>query len=369
MKLAPFALERWQSEWENRVPFNLAESGVHPLTLEELLDGSEREALARVRLGYTQTNGTPALREAIAALHPGASADNVLVATGTSEANYAALWRLVEPGDEVLAVLPNYMQLPGLAEGFGATVVPVWLRARAGWALDLDELHERVGPRTRLICVCNPNNPTGAILSAGEMRAIEAAAARHGSWILADEVYADAALDGSATASFWGRYDRVLVTGGLSKAYGLPGLRIGWVIGPRSLVAELWERRDYTTISPAALSDAVAAAVLQPERRRRVLDRTRALLQENHGWLAQWLAPRAASLSCVPPRAGAIAFVRYGWPIGSTRLAERLLHERGVLVVPGDQFGIDGYLRFGFGNEAGHLRAALDRVGALFDRL
>jgi aspartate/methionine/tyrosine aminotransferase len=135
------------------------------------------------------------------------------------------------------------------------------------------------------------------------------------------------------------------------------------------VVAELWARRDYTTISPGALSDAVARTVLEAPLRERVLARTRALLRENYGILDRWLGERAGRLSTVPPRAGAIALVRYAATIGSTALAERLLREQGVLVVPGDQFGTDGFLRLGFGNEREHLRAALERLGPALDRL
>lgn len=369
MNIPPFLLERWQSEWENRVAFNLAESGVHPLALEEALDPGERARLLALPLGYTQTNGSPELRAAIAGDYPGAGPDDVLVTNGTSEANFVALWRLLEPGDEVVVLLPNYMQVPGLLEGFGARLVPVWLQRGRSWTIDAAELEARVGPRTRLICVCNPNNPTGAILSESDMDAIVAAAARHGCWILADEVYRDATREGERPPSFWGRSDRVLVTSGLSKAYGLPGLRIGWTVGPAAMVADLWGRRDYTTISPGALSDAAATLVLRPERRQRILARTRGLLQENWAVLSGWLSARAALLSVVPPRAGAIALVRHELPIASAELAERLLREQSVLLVPGEQFGLEGHLRFGFGNERGQLRAALDRTAALFDTL
>jgi aspartate/methionine/tyrosine aminotransferase len=369
VRLPPFLLERWQSEWENRVSFNLAESGVMPLTLAELLDSAEGEALTRVRLGYTQTNGTPELRAAIVSDYPGATPDNVLVTTGTSEANYVALWRLLEPGDDVVAVLPNYMQLPGLVDSFGTRLAGSWLQGGESWRLDAADLEARVGPRTKLICVCNPNNPTGAVLSEDEMGAVVAVAERHGCWILADEVYRDAVREGERAHSFWGRYDRVLVTSGLSKAYGMPGLRIGWVVGPAPMVAELWQRRDYTTISPAALSDAVATSALQPERRARILARTRTLLRENYAVLSEWLGRRPRLLSTVPPRAGAMALVRHQLPLASAALAERLLREQSVLIVPGEQFGMEGFVRLGFGYDREQLRAALDRTGTLFDTL
>lgn len=370
MKLEPFEMERMQSTWENRVAHNLSESGVHPMTVEEVLASpEERAALLREPLVYIQSNGTEELRSAVARLHPGATADSVTVTNGTAEANFIAAWRLVEPGDEVVLILPNYMQLWGIVRAFGATVVPARLREETGWRLDADELHRVVGPRTRLIAVCNPNNPTGAILSEAERKEIVAAAGRHGAWILADEVYRGAERDGKETATLWGAYDRLLVTGGLSKAYGLPGLRIGWVVGPPSTVGELWGRKDYITISPGALSDRLARAALRPEVRARILGRTRGILAANYPVLEEWLAPRGDLFRLVPPRAGAIAYLRYAWRVNSTELVTRLREEQGVLIVPGDHFGMDGFLRVGFGNEPQDLRAGLQRIDAVLDRL
>ena len=370
MKLEPFEMERMQSTWENRVAHNLSESGVHPMTVEEVLaTPEERAALLREPLVYIQSNGTEELRSAVARLHPGATADSVTVTNGTAEANFIAAWRLVEPGDEVVLILPNYMQLWGIVRAFGATVVPARLREETGWRLDADELHRVVGPRTRLIAVCNPNNPTGAILSEAERKEIVAAAGRHGAWILADEVYRGAERDGKETATLWGAYDRLLVTGGLSKAYGLPGLRIGWVVGPPSTVGELWGRKDYITISPGALSDRLARAALRPDVRARILGRTRGILAANYPVLEEWLAPRGDLFRLVPPRAGAIAYLRYAWRVNSTELVTRLREEQGVLIVPGDHFGMDGFLRVGFGNEPQDLRAGLQRIDAVLDRL
>jgi hypothetical protein len=370
LKLEPFEMERMQSTWENRVAHNLSESGVHPMSVEDVLTTpEERAALLREPLVYIQSNGTEELRSAVARLHPGATADNVTVTNGTAEANFIAAWRLVEPGDEVVLILPNYMQLWGIVRAFGATVVPARLREETGWRLDGDELHRAVGPRTRLIAVCNPNNPTGAILSEAERKEIVAAAGRHGAWILADEVYRGAERDGKETATLWGSYDRMLVTGGLSKAYGLPGLRIGWVLGPPATAGELWGRKDYITISPGALSDRLARAALRPEVRARILGRTRGILAANYPILEEWMARREGRFRLVPPRAGAIAYLRYAWGVNSTELVTRLREEQGVLIVPGDHFGMDGFLRVGFGNEPQDLRSGLQRIDTVLDRL
>ena len=369
MKLEVFEMERFQSIWENRVKHNLSESGVHPMSLGELVSPQEREALFGQRLLYVQTNGTPALRESIAALYPGAAADNVVVGNGTAEANFIAVWRLVEPGDDVVMMLPNYMQIWGVVRGQGGNVIPWRLREERGWQADVDELLALVTPRTKLIAVCNPNNPTGSILSQDAMRAIVAVAERAGAWVLADEVYRGAELDGRESPSFRGLSDRVLVACGLSKAYGLPGLRIGWIVGPAPMVAELWARKDYLSIAPAALSDQLAQVALRPDVRPRILERTRNIVNGNFPVLLEWMRRHGPGFRVVPPRAGAIAYPRYSWPINSTRLVERLRDEESLLVVPGDQFGMDGFLRIGLGNEPEDLKAGLSRIDRVLGSL
>jgi aspartate/methionine/tyrosine aminotransferase len=366
MKLEMFEMERMQSQWENRVPHNLSESGVHPLSTREILDGDEAEALLREPLVYIQSNGTEALRAAIASLYPGASAPGVVVTNGTAEANFIVTWRLVEPGDEVVMILPNYMQLFGVVRGLGGTVVEVPLREDKGrWALDVGLLRGSLTPRTRLVICCNPNNPTGAILSAEEREGLLGAVRDRGCWLLVDEVYRGAERTGAETETLFRRYEKTLVTGGLSKAYGLPGLRIGWVVGPEGLAAELWARKDYTTISPGALSDILARKALG--RRGEILARTRRILQENYPSLEAWIRKRGFHL--VPPGAGAIAYVRYPGGVNSTELVVRLRDEHGVLIVPGDHFGMDGYLRIGFGNTPQDLSGGLARMDQFFDAL
>src|SRR5438874_1805466 len=166
MKLDTFAMERMQSTFENQVEFNLSESGVHPLRLRELVDDdAARDALLSEPLRYTQSNGTIPLREAIAAMYPAATRDHIQVTNGGSEANYVATWNLVEPGDEIVVMVPNYMQTWGLARAFGG-LVREWPLVEAGtprrWTMDVDALERIVSARTKLIIICNPNNPTGA---------------------------------------------------------------------------------------------------------------------------------------------------------------------------------------------------------------
>ena len=370
MKLEPFAMERMQSTYENQVRFNLSESGVNPLRLDELVDGAvDRDAFFAERLRYTQSNGTEPLRSAIASLYDGATVDHVQVTNGGAEANYITIWRLVEPGDEVVMMVPNYMQTWGLARAFGGTLIewPLVLdeRGRSRWRVDTAALERLVTARTRLIIICNPNNPTGARFESSDLDRIASVANRSGAWILADEIYRGAERDGRETPTMWGRSDRVIVTSGLSKAYGLPGLRIGWIVGPPAFVASTWSYHDYTTIAPGALSDALAQRALEPPRRERILSRTRSILNQNFPVIGEWLDGRGDLFSYAPPDAGAIVYVRYRIPVNSTELVTRLRTEKSVLIVPGDHFGMDGYLRIGFGEDIAYLRSALERIGDL----
>ena len=366
-----FDMERMQSKWENVVDYNMSESGVPPTTVRGLVDDpAVVEELLTTELNYPQANGIIELREHIAALYPGATPDNVLVTVGCAEANFIATQTLLAPGDEMVVMLPNYMQIWGLGHNYGMRLKPFHLREELGWAPDLDELNDAVSERTKLIAVCNPNNPTGYILTEAEMDGVVAAAARVGAWLLADEVYSGAErLTDTQTPSFWGRYDKVLAMNSLSKAYGLPGLRIGWVVGPVDTVDELWARHEYTAIDTTMLANRLAAIALSPQVRPRLIQRARDFTRQGFSILDGWLESHEGTFSLIPPRAAAIAFPRYHLDINSSELVERLIHEKSVLIVPGDHFGLDHYLRISFGLPPDYLRAGLDRIHELIVEL
>lgn len=368
MRIPPFEMERWQSLWENRVRHNLSESGVAPLSLEELLKLTGHDP-SSTRLGYGHTEGSPGLRERIAALYPGATAANVVATVGSAEANFVACWRLIEPGDRVAIVTPTYGQTPGLAAGLGAEVVDLPLREELGWQPAPGAAAEAIRPGTRLVVVTNPNNPTGAVLSPEALDGIVEAAERAGAWILADEVYAGAELDGTVTPSLWGRTSKVVATASLSKAYGLPGLRVGWLVAPAGWRDEMWARKDYTTIAPSVLCDGLAAAALEPDARARILARGRAILRDRLGILVDWAAGHQDLLRFRPPQAGAIAFLGYRLDLPSAEIAERLRAERGTLIVPGSQFGREGWLRVGYGYSEEQLRGGLAELSGLLEAL
>ena len=373
-EFTPFAMERMMSRFEQDIEYNLSESGAHPVTLGQLLAGDTQQdavnQLLATELTYPYVNGIPELREHIAALYNDATAENVLVTVGAAEANYITTRTLLSPGDEIVIMLPNYMQVWGIARNHGMAIKAFHLREENGWAPDLDELREAVTADTKLIAVCNPDNPTGAILTESEMETIVTAAARVGAWILADEVYSGAErLTEDRTPSFYGRYDRVIATGSLSKAYGLPGLRIGWAVGPADTIDDIWARHEYTAISATVLSNALAAIALSPQVRPRLIQRTRAYIRQGYPVLKEWMDSHESTFSLVPPQAAAIAFVRYHLDINSSVFVERLRQEKSVLIVPGDHFGMDHFVRISFGLPHEVLIPALDRIHELISEL
>ncbi|MDX1482207.1 MAG: aminotransferase class I/II-fold pyridoxal phosphate-dependent enzyme [Woeseiaceae bacterium] len=364
----PFALENYLSDHEQNVDFNFSESGVHPLTLGELLElaGRSPAALGDTLLDYPEVRGKRALRERIAALYPGADADNVLVTVGASEANHLVAATLLEPGDRVVVMQPGYRQLSGNALNAGFDVAPVPLVEAQDWALDTDALAAAIDDRTRLVSVINPNNPTGHVLTPDERRAVIAAADRVGAWIVADEVYAGTERGGrEPTPSFWGDYGRVIAINSMSKAYGLPGLRLGWLVAPAEVVAPLWRRHEYATISASMLGNELAAIALDAEVRPKLTARARRLIDRGFDVLMRELGRREGVYAVVPPQASAMCVVRFDLPVGSREFVDRLVAEYRTLVVPGDCFGLSQHFRFSSALAEDYLIEGIARINAL----
>ena len=362
MKIPIFELERVQSIYENTVEYNLTESGFQPFTLSELLTPEQIEELTKTVLGYGQTNGSIALRERIAALYPAQGIDNVLVTNGSAEANFIACHSFLEAGDEVVMMVPNYMQIWGIVEEMGALPKAFHLREENNWAPDLDQLRTLVDDKTKMIAVCNPNNPTGYTLTREEMQEIVEIAESVGAWVYADEVYRGAELDGVEIPSFMGMYDRAMVNGGLSKAYALPGLRLGWLAGPAETIADSWAYHDYTSITAGILSNRIAEIALSTEVRSKILERNRTMLRHNLEIMVDWVNAYGEIFQFVPPKAGGMAFMRYDLEINSTELSDWLRTTQSVFILAGDCYGMDHYFRVGIGTEEKSLVTGLARI-------
>ncbi|PYR77757.1 MAG: hypothetical protein DMF86_08060 [Acidobacteria bacterium] len=372
MRIETFEMERMQSTWENIVDYDMSESGVRPLTLGELTAmGFDLAAFLDEPLGYSQSNGTIELRERIAAIYPGAGVDGIEVTNGTSEANYLIALSQIQAGDAVAMQVPNYMQMRGVARSLGAEVRTFRLRTEAGWEPDWDEFERAVTAGTRLLYLSNPNNPTGSVLSDDAMRRIASRCERTGTWLLSDEVYLGAEISAPRTRSFWGLSDRVIVTSGLSKAYGIPGVRIGWIAGPGTLVGDCWAQHDYLTIGPNKLSDRVAQVAVEQQNRERCYTRTGEILRHNLPIAREWASGFGGRLRWTEPAAGAIGLMKYDADVPSLTIAERVRVNQSTLIVPGSHVGIEGHLRIWLGGKEPFLREGLRRIGeelkALFD--
>jgi hypothetical protein len=362
-------MERWQSTWENTVEYNLSESGVHPLTIREVTGGDASKVLDK-NLGYGQTNGTIELRKRIAAIYEDADENNVIVTNGSSEANFVALWRLLQDKGEVVFMVPNYMQISGLAKNLGGKVKTFrLLESRNEWVPDFSTLNRIVNKKTKVIAICNPNNPTGATMNEKHLDEICRIARKVNAWILSDEVYQGSEINGKTTSSIWNYYDKALTISGLSKAYGLPGLRIGWITTKKQMAAKLWAYHDYTSIAPNVVSDYVATKAMEPDTRIRILTRTRSILKQNLPIVTEWINRNHEHFRFIPPKAGAITYLKYDLKINSKQFANRLLQEKKTLVVPGAHFGMDRYLRVGYGSPTNYLSAGLKRIDELVNEI
>lgn len=375
MKIEKFEMMRMQCMYEREIEFNLSESGVLPMRLSELLDGEDDlERLIGNELCYPESEGSQLFRERIAHFYLDCKPENITVTNGGSEANYVTLWTLLDPGGRLACMIPNYMQAWGLGRAYadGVDAFLLMMQKEAGqyrWTLDVEGLKRAVTAKTNVILITNPNNPTGAVLTAAEMDAVVDVASKAGAWLVVDEIYRGAEVQGGTSPSFWGRYEKVVITSGLSKAFGLPGLRIGWVVAPPKLIEELRARYDYLTCTPSLFGDRLGTIAMEPQRRESILARTRHIIRKNLPPIEEWFLKRDDIFTYVRPEAGAIVYCEYKLPINSTELINRLRVEQSVLLNPGDQHGLDKGIRTGFGYDVEKTLKGLDRAEALMRTL
>lgn len=374
MQISTFLVERWMSTYENDIRLNLAESSIKQLKLGELLDMAAaagiqdaRAAMERIVLTYDETRGTRELRELIAALYPGATGENVLITNGAIEANYLLFHTLVQPGDTVITMFPAYQQLYSVAEAIGANVKRWEVRWEKGYVPDLADLDALLDDRTRLIVLNTPHNPTGAVLTPEQVQAVVARAERLGAYVMCDETYQHISLDGSALApGIRPLSPRAISVGTMSKNLGLAGLRIGWVVAGADVVQRCWAYRDYCSICSGRLSDwlAVLAARIYPQ----LIQRTVEIGRRNFAIADRFMREHTQYFEYIQPRAGLLMFPRLRLPVDSETFCKRLIHEEGVLLVPGSAFEKEGFFRLGFGDDTGHLTEGLEKLHGWLER-
>lgn len=373
MKIEPFALERWMTTYELHVRYDIAESGIFPLTVDDLLamePPDEREqALQRLlglRLGYCEARGSAQLRSLLAATYTDCTPENILVTTGAIEANFLLFNVLLNAGDHVIAPYPAYQQLYSVPRALGCDVTLWHVGPDTGFRYAAGDLEALVTPRTRLIVVNTPHNPTGAMLSVEDARRVYDIAQSVGAMVMSDEAYRWLAIPGAPSLAppMVDLGTAAISVGTLSKPFGLPGLRLGWIAAPAEIAARCWAFRDYVSLSPGKLNDALA--VLALKHREKIIERNETIIAANLATANAWIAKHAGLLSWTPPRGGLLALLRYDLDIPSFDLANKLAEEYSVMLAPGSAFGFEHHLRIGIGQEPSVFAAGLDQASACF---
>jgi aspartate/methionine/tyrosine aminotransferase len=359
VRYAPFALERWLVQARE---IDLAAAGISRLRLSDV-GGLDPDML----LSYGITSGSESVRERVAALYPGARPSSVLLTTGAAEANLLALYRLLEAGDELVALNPTYMQHQGLAESLGAIVKVCEVREEDRYQPDLDSVAALIGNKTKVISLVNPNNPVGQVLSADDLRTICELADRVGAWVLCDGALRGTEVSGQLAPTPVEFYPRGIATGSLTKL-GMPGLRIGWLVGDEALVNDCWALKDYTTLSHSGLGEAIAVEALRPERMAAFFARARNRVREHAAIVQGVIAESNGLLSWVSPVAGHTGFPAYGVDMDSLELCRLLLAEEGVLLTPGALFNTAGHVRLRYGGDREELEEGLSRLVRFLSR-
>lgn len=363
MKIRDFGVEIWMNRYENDCAFNLAETCVESLTIAELLEIAGREPgdvmqeMLSLKMTYGDIEGSHRLRSLVAGLHEKQKAENVVITHGTIGANALVHQTLVERGGRVISVLPTYQQHYSIPESIGADVQILKLRPENGFLPDLAELRRLAVPGTKLIAINNPNNPTGALMNRTMLEEIVEIARSCDAWLLSDEVYRGTDQSGSgSTEAIADLYEKGISTGGMSKAYSLAGLRLGWIVGPRALLDAVSIHRDYNTISVGMLDDLFAAIAL--ENSATILERSQRITRTNLAILSDWVDGEPL-ISWIKPQSGTTALLKYDLPMASEPFCIRLLERTGVMLTPGSAMDMEGHLRIGYTNSESILREGL----------
>ncbi len=365
MKITPFAVEQWMNEYENHCEYNLAETCVESLTVEELLDLADlgRNALDDIlsmKLTYGPIEGSERLRTAIAALYDNVAVENVLVTHGAIGANKLVHETLVEAGDIVISVQPTYQQHYSIPASYGADVKILSLRADNGYLPDIGELREMATPDTALIAINNPNNPTGSLMNTAMLAEIAQIAAANGTYVLCDEVYRGTDQEGSGTStSIVELSDHGISTGSMSKAFSLAGLRLGWIAARVEVIKAAEPHRDYSTISVGMINDFLATIAL--EHADTILRRSRSITRTNLAILSDWVDAESR-ISWIKPQSGTTALLRFDADLSSRDFCTALLRQTGVLFMPGSALESEGSVRIGYANNEQILRDGLAQV-------
>lgn len=352
MKIKPFAVEEWMNAWEVGAKYNIAETCVDSISMNELfeLTGEDKtEFLNRLcarRLSYGDIEGLPEFRKGVCGLYKTLNIENIVPTHGASGANHHVFYSLISPGDRVVRIMPTYQQLYSIPESYGADVQILHLSKENNYLPDLEKLRRLVTPETKMICINNPNNPTGALMSEQLLREIVEIARSADAWILCDEVYRHLSQEDGWCPSIVDLYEKGISVSSMSKVFSLAGLRLGWIAThDMSVVKSCLSHRDYNLVSCGVFDEMLAAVALK--HRDKLLERSRKIVRENLQILDDWVGSEP-HVSYVKPKAGTTALVYYDLDISSYEFCEEMYKKTGAFVTPGDCFEVPHSMRIGY---------------------
>ena len=349
MKIPCFGVEEWLNVWENDAVYDIAGSSIASFTLEEIiaLGGLTPEKffeeLAKKKMNYGWIEGSPEFKEEVSKLYKNVKPSQVLQTNGATGANYLVLYSMIEPDDHVISLYPTYQQLYDIPKSFGAKVDFWHIKEENGWLPDLEELRQLIRPNTKMICINNANNPTGTIMEEAFLKELVEIARECGTYILSDEVYKP--LEDIYVPAIVDLYEKGISTNSMSKTYSVPGVRVGWVAANEELSALFRKYRDYTMICAGVFDDFVATYVLK--NKEKVLKRNRELVETNLEIVKKWIE-KEPRVSLIFPKHVSTSFIKLDVPMETEEFCIKLLKEKGVLLVPGNRFDMEGYARLGY---------------------
>ncbi|MDD6316350.1 MAG: aminotransferase [Clostridia bacterium] len=373
MKIKPFAVEEWMNAYETGARYNIAETCVDSVSLDELLalTGENREqflaSLCARRLTYGDIEGSESLRVGISRLYHTLTPRQIIPTHGAAGANYHVFCSLISAGDRVVSIMPTYQQLYSIPEALGADTAIMRLRQENGYLPDMNELRALVTPETRMICINNPNNPTGALMSREILEEIAAIARSVDAYVLCDEVYRHLTQTDAWCPSIADLYEKGISVGSMSKVFSLAGIRMGWIAARDEAARKAFlSHRDYNLISCGIFDDAIAGLALRHSDR--LLRRNRAIIRENLAILDAWIG-RQPHFYYTKPQAGTTALVYYDFDIPSYDFCERMYHQTGAFVTPGDCFEQPHSMRIGYACDRQTLKDGLAALSAFAETL
>ncbi|MDY2680486.1 MAG: aminotransferase [Lentihominibacter sp.] len=366
MKIKPFAVEEWMNAWEVGAKYNIAETCVDSVSIDELFEllGENKDAFLQEfcsrRLTYGDIEGAPAFKEGICKLYKTISPDDIVPTHGATGANHHVFYSLIEPGDRVISIMPTYQQLYSIPESYGADLQIVNLSKDNGYLPDIEEIKKLAVPGTKMICINNPNNPTGALIDRAYMEQIISIARQVDAYILCDEVYRHLTQTDIWCDSIADLYEKGISVSSMSKVFSLAGLRLGWIAThDKSVIKTCLSHRDYNLISCGMFDEAVASIALKHSDK--LLQRNRNIFRKNLCILDKWVQSES-HVEYVKPHAGTTALVYYDLPIDSYTFCENMYRETGAFVTPGDCFEEPFSMRIGYACDTEVLIKGLDAI-------